>query len=319
MKHWFVLIPAVFLVVCGVSAGGSRITPTPTPFFDFTGDVNFSYTLTPEDSQITLLYALGYWSPTPVADCNCDGEVTPQDSILIFNGLFLGSYCTCPVPNPPGTFTPTPTPALPLNQIYCTNDGVGCPGDMVFMDIRMSNPDYPVDCLGIDFQYNPEIMSFESAGAGDLDPGWFMFDADEVSPGTVRIAAWSLDGYEIPAGSDGVLAELGFTAICPDCYEGELYPYTIHWMTDDLQPFQPVHGNLEINCVYPVHNGDANLDHALSAGDAQLTFLNVLGLVSFTFQQFTTADCNSDYQVTAEDAQMIFETLMGYSQCTDPL
>ena len=74
-----------------------------------------------------------------------------------------------------------------------------------------------------------------------------------------------------------------------------------------------------INCTNTVHNGDANLDHMITSGDAQLTFLEVLGLVTFSWQQFITADCNSDFELTAEDAQMIFETVMGTNQCTDPI
>lgn len=319
MKTFIVITAIILTPVCVVSAGGSRITPTPTPFFDYTGDINFSYTLSSEDSQLTFLMALGYWSPTPAADCNADGEVTSGDSQAIFAGLFEGSFCMCPVPNPPGTFTPTPTPALPLNKVYMDDNGVGCPGDMIQIDIRLANPDFPIDCVGVDFHYDPGVLAFESATSGNLDPNWMLFNADAISPGTVRIAAWTFNGYEIPTGSDGVLATLTFYAICPDCYDGELYPYTFDWMVDDIQPFLPENGDLVINCVYPFHNGDANLDHQLTSGDAQLTFMNVLGMVSFTFQQSITADCNSDWEVTAEDAQMIFEALMGYTQCTDPL
>ncbi len=55
-----------------------------------------------------------------------------------------------------------------------------------------------------------------------------------------------------------------------------------------------------------LHNGDANLDGAVSAGDAQLVFTFAIGLVAPTDAQACAADCNGDRVVSAGDAQAIF-------------
>lgn len=68
-----------------------------------------------------------------------------------------------------------------------------------------------------------------------------------------------------------------------------------------------------------IHNGDANLDGGITASDAQLTFLIVLGQVSPTYEQECAADCNGNGGITAADAQSIFLTALGLGMCADPL
>jgi hypothetical protein len=68
-----------------------------------------------------------------------------------------------------------------------------------------------------------------------------------------------------------------------------------------------------------LRHGDVNLDGSITAADAQLCFLIVLGLYTPTYEQECAADCNFDEQVTAADAQNIFLVVLGQDECYDPL
>jgi hypothetical protein len=68
-----------------------------------------------------------------------------------------------------------------------------------------------------------------------------------------------------------------------------------------------------------IHNGDANLDGSITAGDAQLAFSIALGTYTPTFEESCAADCNADAEVTAGDAQGIFGAALGLGVCADPL
>jgi hypothetical protein len=68
-----------------------------------------------------------------------------------------------------------------------------------------------------------------------------------------------------------------------------------------------------------VRNGDVTGDGQVTAGDAQLAFLIVLGLYEPDPVEACAADCNGDGQVTAADAQSIFLTALGVAYCFDDL
>ncbi len=68
-----------------------------------------------------------------------------------------------------------------------------------------------------------------------------------------------------------------------------------------------------------IHNGDVNRDSVISATDAQLAFLIMLGQYIPTYVEECAADCNGDDQVTSIDAQLIFHVGLGTAACLDPL
>lgn len=75
-------------------------------------------------------------------------------------------------------------------------------------------------------------------------------------------------------------------------------------------------GTRTIPCL---HTGDVNGDSTVSAEDAQLAFIMVLGLITPSETQLCTADCNGDGVVSATDAQLIFSAALGFNACVDPL
>ncbi|MCD4655827.1 hypothetical protein K8T06_18050, partial [bacterium] len=202
-------------------------------------------------------------------------------------------------------------------MIFCDAIEIGCPGNVVEFSVDLSNPDYDVDCFGLEFHFDDEALTYENCIYGDLDPPWLMFNCYDIQPGIIRIGGFGF--YEtIPSGSYGALAELTFISQCSEYYWEELIPYSFHWMMDDIQPFQSISGEMEIQCVRDSHNGDTNLDHHLSSEDSQLAFMEVLGLIQLNIQQLITADCNGNHELTSEDAQMIFQAALGMISCSDP-
>ena len=324
MKRLLVSFVVIVICVCPMFARDlierpPATYPSPVPGFEQTGDMNFSYTLTPEDSQHAFWAALGTWFPYLAGDCNGDGNITAGDSSAIFYGIMNQSICAAPIPTPVIPLTPTPTPSMNDNQILVNGFSlIGCPDDQMIYSIYMMNPDYPVDSFGIEFHYDPDAISYVNCENGNLDPGWTMLDCAEKEPGIARAGGFAVD-VSVPTGSSGNLINLIFNAECQNCYFGELKSYSFQWRVDDLEPFYTVDGVLEFSCVNSVHNGDANLDHQLTSGDAQLTFLYVLGQVSFSYQQMETADCNGNTDITSEDAQQIFMAALGMGTCEDPM
>ncbi|MBN1297742.1 hypothetical protein JXA80_13255 [bacterium] len=321
MKYAVFVLLAVTAVLSTAVArlDDTPMTPPPIPGFDYSGDMNMSYVLTVEDVQLTFMAALGLWFPYPAGDCNGDGSINAADAGSIFQALMDIVSCYAPIPTPAIPLTPTPTPATGPERVWLSgNTHIGCPGDTVMISVSMENPQTDIDCFGLEFHYDSQTMFYTGFEPGDLDPGWIMIDCIELDPGRVRACGFCI-GTPIPSGSSGELLDLTFQSICTDCYWLELYPYAFDWLVDDIQSFYPESGTMDVQCVRPVHNGDTNLDHQLSCGDAQLVFLHVLGLVELNFQQFTTGDCNLDYALTAEDAQLIFQSVMGQAACADPI
>lgn len=68
-----------------------------------------------------------------------------------------------------------------------------------------------------------------------------------------------------------------------------------------------------------LNHGDVNFDGSLTAGDAQMAFYIVLGLILPTTEQSCAADCNGNGDVTAGDAQAIFLAVIGMGSCVDPV
>ena len=62
-----------------------------------------------------------------------------------------------------------------------------------------------------------------------------------------------------------------------------------------------------------------NQDGGLSANDAQLAFMIVLGTYSPTPTEDCAADCDGNDIVTAADAQKIFLTVLGMDSCVEPV
>ena len=65
--------------------------------------------------------------------------------------------------------------------------------------------------------------------------------------------------------------------------------------------------------------GHVDFSGDVTAGDAQIAFMIVLGSYSPSYDEACAADCNGDGSVTAGDAQEIFGVALGMGSCADPV
>ncbi|MBN1296988.1 choice-of-anchor J domain-containing protein [bacterium] len=85
------------------------------------------------------------------------------------------------------------------------------------------------------------------------------------------------------------------------------------WNLDDVEIWADSAGN---PCV---HHGDVNFDGEVTSGDAQLTFMIALGMITPSYEEACAADCNGNDEITAGDAQQVFMTALGMTSCVDPM
>jgi hypothetical protein len=204
------------------------------------------------------------------------------------------------------------------DTIWIGTDYTGEAGDIIDIEIMLTNPLTAVNAFSMDLSYDPDMLQYQFCLPGNLDPGWAVFDCYQLEPGEIAIDGFALPPSEIPAGSDGVLATVTFLVTCDDCGNGDSCDLIPHEFLDNIIDFIAVNGLFTFGSAC-VNNGDVNLDGEITAGDAQLAFSIVLGTYSPTFEEECAADCNGDGEVTASDAQAIFLVVLGISDCADPL
>lgn len=207
------------------------------------------------------------------------------------------------------------------DQIWIGSDYSGKMDDQIEVEVWMSNETIAVDAFTMDVLFDNTMLEFIEGYAGDLNPGWVVFDAHEYYPGFIRVYASSLPPNKIPAGSEGVLVVLVFDVTCYNCDQGDTSELIPHNLQDDIAGFAIETGMFTFIDPEPkcLNHGDVNLDGQITAADAQLAFFIVLGQYSPTFEEDCAADCNSDGFVSAADAQAIFLVILLLTGCADPL
>ncbi len=161
-----------------------------------------------------------------------------------------------PTPTPvEPTMTPTTGPtATPTEQppdIIWVGNYSGCTGDTLEVMVMMANDTVAVDAFTMHLLFDNTMLAYNSCIAGDLDPGWTLFDCNEANPGDVTIAGFSLPPDEIPAGSEGVLAVLNFTVTCGSCMEGDSSALSLFNFRDDIIDFSAMDGLFTFTCTTP--------------------------------------------------------------------
>lgn len=100
-----------------------------------------------------------------------------------------------------------------------------------------------------------------------------------------------------------------------DCSVPGFNPLSINYQ------FRAITNPIWINVLEPqcINDGDVNGDQILTASDAQLAFMIVLGTHIPTADELCAADCNGDQGITAADAQTIFLSVLGEAECVDQI
>jgi HYDIN/CFA65/VesB-like, Ig-like domain/Abnormal spindle-like microcephaly-assoc'd, ASPM-SPD-2-Hydin len=142
-------------------------------------------------------------------------------------------------------------------------DVVGSQGFELWVEVDLHGNPQPVSALGFDLHFDPGQLVF--LDAWQADPLITLADAQETSPGIVRVGAFASPA--VPAAFDGSLLQLSFRVDCPSCAAGDHSDLYVSGLVDDLAGIRPCCGLLTL-AACPSGHGDVNADSTLSATDA---------------------------------------------------
>ncbi len=152
------------------------------------------------------------------------------------------------------------------SQTFCGNIEVvptpstGVSNDEIKVYINISNNQCQMCALGFDLFYETSMFSYQGIERQNcLTSDWSTVDADEISPGQVRIGGYAGSGSCIESTDNGclVVVKLKVTCQCPGCLDGQQSTITLDSYTDKLASYdpQPAQGTFTFICC----SGDISL------------------------------------------------------------
>jgi hypothetical protein len=115
-------------------------------------------------------------------------------------------------------------------------------GDVIKVYINISSNQCQMSAFGFDLFYETSMFSYQGIEIQNcLTSDWSLVDADEVSPGQVRIGGFAGSGSTIEATDNGCLVVVNLEVICqcPDCTDGQQSAITIDDYADELASYNP--------------------------------------------------------------------------------
>jgi hypothetical protein len=153
--------------------------------------------------------------------------------ILQANIFALSATCSSP-------FTTSQT--LCGNVEVVPTPSTGVYDDEIVVHINISNNQCQMCALGFDLFYETSMFSYQGIETLNcLTSDWSMVDADEISPGQVRIGGFAGSGTCIQSTDNGCLVKVKLQVVCqcPGCTDGQQSVVTIDSYTDELASFEP--------------------------------------------------------------------------------
>ena len=195
-----------------------------------------------------------------------------------------------------------------IGQPYCSSGLLEVP-------VQITDAPNDVDALGFEVTFDPELLQFESVITdmegieGEILGNFDYWDANLVSPGVVRIGAYTL-GNPISMNTTGILAYVRFSALSTEQSQVGLQN-----LIDDLTGWTTTSG-----CLTRA-DGDVNGDGDLTPLDA-LCALEKASLECDTSCgpcESTPCDVNMDCDCTASDSVCILNKYLELASCLDDL
>jgi hypothetical protein len=151
------------------------------------------------------------------------------------------------------SLTPGTSQTLCGNVEVVPDPPTGVYDDEIVVYINISNNQCQMCALGFDFFYDTSMFSYQGIETQNcLTSDWSTVDADEISPGQVRIGGFAGSGSCIESTDNGCLVavRLRVACQCPGCADGQQSILTIDSYTDELASFdpQPADGTFTFIC-----------------------------------------------------------------------
>lgn len=96
-----------------------------------------------------------------------------------------------------------------------------------------------VRVFGLEMSFDPQVFQYQEVVSGNLTDSWTAVDANEVSPGTLRIGGFAGGGTAIPKDSQGALVLVRLKVSAASSNNGQQNQICVDHFTDDLSGFQP--------------------------------------------------------------------------------
>jgi hypothetical protein len=96
-----------------------------------------------------------------------------------------------------------------------------------------------VRVFGLDMSFDPQIFQYQEVASGDLTDSWTAVDANEVSPGTLRIGGFAGGGSAVSRDSRGALALVRLKVTGTNFSANQQSEICLNHLADDLSEFQP--------------------------------------------------------------------------------
>jgi hypothetical protein len=138
--------------------------------------------------------------------------------------------------------------AFPSSQTVCGNVEVvptpssGVYDDVIDVHINISNNQCEMFSLGFDLYYDTTMFSYQGIDTQNcLTADWSLVDANEISPGRVRVGGYSGSAPGIQSTENGCLVKVILRVICqsPSCMDGQQSVISIDSYSDELASYQP--------------------------------------------------------------------------------
>jgi len=136
------------------------------------------------------------------------------------------------------TTTTINTPSQQLISVICDPNSGG-PDTIIKVTAQITGNGQEIRVFGFDGAFDTQMFEFQDAGTGGLTGDWAAVDANEPSPGELKVGGFVGSGTPVAKSSSGTLVELRFKVTGQAYGNGQQSQICIRSYTDDISAFTP--------------------------------------------------------------------------------
>jgi hypothetical protein len=155
---------------------------------------------------------------------------------IVFIGLLIALHIQA------GVFAFSASQSVCGNLEVVPTPSAGVYDDEIFVHINISNNQCEISSFGFDLFYDTTMFSYQAISIQNcLTSNWSLVDANEISPGRVRVGGYSGSATPIQSTENGCLVMVSLRVICqsPSCQDGQQSVISIDSYSDDLNSYDP--------------------------------------------------------------------------------
>ncbi len=123
--------------------------------------------------------------------------------------------------------------------LVACNPASGGPDTTIAVAILIAENSEEVRVFGLEMSFDPQMFQYQDVASGNLTGSWTAVDANEVSPGTLRIGGFVGGGSALSVDSQGALALVRLKVTAANSSNNQQSQICVNHFTDGLSGFQP--------------------------------------------------------------------------------